>query len=202
MSYLILLLALLVIIPSILYVLSPDQPKVEDSLAHWHVTIPGLTIPQDRFYAFLSERVDRLKLEGVKIERYRVYEEHLASFTRPYLRVRRGNLRYFVFAAPFGESFFVSSWLLYQRRTFLRFLLHVPVLGWLVGGLVRLLSADTLYQYDSALHFHEILHHTTLEVVEVLISMEDAPPLATEAKKPILREVYGYTRPQAPKLAL
>lgn len=202
MSYLLPLLALLATITLILYVISLDQPKVEDSLAHWHVTIPGLTVSHDRFYAFLTERVDRLKLEGVQIEQYSVYEGHVATFTRPYFRVRRGNLRYFVFAAPLGESFFVSSWLIYQRATFLRVLLGVPVLGWLVGGLVRLLSADTLYQYDAALHFLEILHHTTVDVVDVLVSKENAPPLSAEAKKPILRDVYASARPQAPKLAL
>ncbi len=177
-----------------------DRPKVEDSLAHWHATIPGLVIPPERFYKLLIEALTKLNIPGARVGQVTLFESTFGGYARPYVCVRRSKLVYYIFAAPLGESFFVSSWLLARRSPTLAVLARLPVLGWLFVGLAKLYDPRTMYIYDSALHFNESVHATVLAAVDTLTSKENAPPLAPEARKPVMRELYA--RPQAPQLAL
>jgi hypothetical protein len=177
-----------------------NQPLVEDSLAHWHATVPGLTIPSKRFYDALDKAVGRQKLPGVFVGMVEMQEGGVISWKRTYLSVRRQQLTYYVFAAPIGESFFISAWLIHRRSALARMILSLPLIGFLFARAIQLMEADTFYAYDSALHFLEIAHSSLLSVVDSLTSTENVEPLPPESRKPIMRELYS--RPQAPRLAL
>ena len=184
----------------ILSLVLAGRPLVEDSVAHWHATIPGLKIPKDRFLEALSLAIRRYKIPGASVSRVQFLETTIASPTREYLRIRQRNLSFYVFAASLGESFFVSSWLVPERSVIARVLLSVPLIGPLFSRLIRLFQAETFFAHDSTLLFLEIVHQSVLNVVDTLTSTENVGPLPEEQRKPIMHELYS--RPQSPKLGL
>lgn len=82
----------------------------------------------------------------------------------------------------------------------MRVLVSLPLFGWLFRGFYRFLYTETLFTYDSALHFNELIHAKVLDVVDSLTSVERLPALPPESRKPVMRELYA--RPKAPQLAL
>jgi hypothetical protein len=184
----------------VVYVITTGRPRVEDSLVHWHATVPGLRVSPERFYDVLCSALKRQGIPGAVVGREDIYEGHALTFKRPYIRVRRSPLVYYVFGAPLGDSFFISSWLLTPRSTFGRALMSMPLLGWMFRGIIKLIEVETFYTYDSALHFSETVHKTLLDVVDTLTSVENVKPLAADERKPVMRELYS--RPKAPQMAL
>lgn len=194
------LLSILAAIGFVYYAVVRDRPLLEDTVAHWHATIPGLTASPERFYETLSTAIKKMQLPDMVVAKSNLHEGHQVTYTRPYLRVRRARLDYYIFAARIGESFFVSSWLLRPRSIVMRVLIGLPLIGWLFRGFYRFIYTDTFYTYDSALHFNELIHSIVLTTVDALTSVERVPALPPEDRKPIMRELYA--RPQAPQLAL
>lgn len=177
-----------------------DSFLVQDSLSHWHTTIPDTRLSSEDFYKSVESAVAQRQIPGVKVYRTEFYETHRLSYARPYLCIDRRDLRYYVFAAPMGSSFFVSSWLIADPRRFARLLSRLPVVGWLVGSAIKMSDAPTFYAYDSSLFSQEILHVTLLSVIDEATTAMGAAPLPETVRQPVMRELY--TQPAAPQLAL
>jgi hypothetical protein len=196
-------LAVIFMVFLVVFAVAIDQatrPLVEDSLAHWHATLPGVKVPTDRFLDTLSYAITGRRIPDVDIETIELFEGGPISSKRPYLRVRRGHHSYYVFGASLGESFFISSWLIRRRSAFARVMLSTPLLGSFFARVLRLVEAETFYVYDSAIHFMEMAHLSLLQVVDAMTDTAATPRLPEEQRKPIMRELYA--RPQAPQLNL
>jgi len=196
------LLVVVGIIAVVLWLTLRERPRIEDTLAHWHVTIPGLQVMPERFYALLNFEVDRpANGPSVDIKTVDLFEgTGMAYYNRPYLRIRHHKLACYVFAAPLGKSsFFVSSWLVFRRPTLGRVVAHLPIIGWLTSGIARLFGSETFFTYDSALHFHEMTHAALLRTIDKLTSIENVAALPQDVRKPVMRELYAQpTVPQLP----
>ena len=62
------------------------------------------------FYQAVSRRIKEMQYP-VSIHTQEFGEDGWLSPRREYLRIVRGELEYYVCAAPFGRSFFISWWL-------------------------------------------------------------------------------------------
>lgn len=173
-----------------------ERPRVSDTLAHWHVTIPGLHLkPQDFYSAVISETEKPKEGRPIDIETVELSEGAGIVYYRPYLRIRHINIACYIYAAPLGNSFFISSWLVIRRSLLKRLLPRLPIIGWLFSGVARLFETETFFTYDSALHFHEMTHAALLRSVDKLTSKASLPALAPELKKPVMRELYAPASP-------
>jgi hypothetical protein len=177
-----------------------ERLLMEDAISHWHATIPGLILSTEPFYKGLREAVRRQNIKGVEMKVVELPEGNGMGFARPYLRVKRGDLAYYIFAASLGESLYVSSWLLAPRSRWGIFFSSLPLVGWVFAKIIAFASTPTFYSYDSALHFQETMHVTLLKVMDELTSSVNVAPLPSEARKPMMRELYG--QPKAPQLVL
>jgi hypothetical protein len=184
----------------IIYLVLAERPRVEDTLGHWHATIPGLKVMPARFYETLTNEVDR-PASGPPVDIKTVNLSEGSVYFRPYLQIRHQKLAYYVFAAPLGKSsFFVSSWLVIRRPTLGRIIAHLPIISWLFSGIARLFGGFTFFTYDAALHFHETTHAALLRTIDKLTSIENVAALPPEIRRPVMRELYAP--PAAPQLPL
>lgn len=199
-STLLQILLVMVAIGFIVVTLYRERPNIEDTIVHWHVTIPGLQLTPDHFYAAVKTEIEPpTKGASITIQTVHLSEKNAIGYYRPYLQIRHLELAYYIFAAPLGkESFFVSSWLVVRRPLLATVLPRLPIIGWLIFSLAKLFESYTFYTYDSALHFHETIHAALLRSIDKFTSIQQAASLLPEVRKPIMRELYS--RPMAPLL--
>lgn len=79
--------------------------------SHWHTLIDGLNTSGLVFYEAVEEAVKAREVPDVGFSRVDFKEGGLASAKREYLRIERRNVAFDICAAPFGNSFFFSWWL-------------------------------------------------------------------------------------------
>jgi hypothetical protein len=180
------------------YSLRRDKPLASHSQGHWHQSIEGLKGTTRDFYEAVEATIREQNLPDVNIAVVAFQEAGVFSDRRDYLRIRRGEHLFDLCVAPFGNSFFVSSWFCERPRIFLDFLSSVPFFGWLARGWARLFLPVTYYKVDSALLFQSAVHECVLHVLDRMIADQGLEPLVDSARKPVMREVYDQRR----KLAL
>lgn len=164
-----------------------DQDELEPGVVtHWHQLIGGLEYSSKGFYDELTETLRALKIPGIAITREHFAEGSVLSARREYLKVRRGDLTYYVCAAPFGTSYFLSSWLIGNTGC-LTALARIPLLGVPIRLLLR---RRTFYSIDTALMFQESMHEVLMAQVDALTKAHNLRPLDEAQRKPILSKFY------------
>lgn len=84
-------------------------------LAHWYKPFENFqTSPLD-FYTAVEAALTRREIPNTATSRVDFTESGTFTARREYLRISRGNVHYDICAAPFGTSFFFSSWLTETR---------------------------------------------------------------------------------------
>ena len=87
-----------------------------EQLATWSTYSEGLRLDVDHFYTVLQTNIERRQVPGIEFKRTSLKEGGMLSASREYLRVSRGDLRYDICGAPFGNGFFVSARLFAEGR--------------------------------------------------------------------------------------
>lgn len=132
----------------------PKTPPVV--LSHWYQLIEGLEASPMEFYASVEQAIERRHLPDTIRSRVDWREGGVLTARREYLRVTRGSHVFDICGAPFGNGFFVSSWLGEFRAgplvllglivgLFLLLLLAIEVLGFFLGLFLVLLGAPFLF---------------------------------------------------------
>lgn len=103
---------------------------VDTVVSHWSKLLEGVQESPQAFYASVTEAVNKREIPGAKRSNVEWPEGGAGSSKRLYLRVERGDDVVDICGAPFGNAFFVSSWLCAPPPN----LLNAVLL--LVGGLV------------------------------------------------------------------
>ena len=85
-------------------------------LSQWFQHFENLHQSVDPFYDPIETAVRKREIPDVKFERVNFKEGGLLSESREYLRIKRGDLRYDICGAPFGNGFFVSSRLIAEGK--------------------------------------------------------------------------------------
>lgn len=191
MAIMVLFLALVVVTVAVILSMRGDMPLVDNSLSSWCQAVPNLQGTTSEFYEQVVAAVDAREVPGVSMRTVSFYEGGIQTDQREYLRIQRGRLVYDLCAAPFGGTFFVSSWLALKPSAALDALATLPVVGALVRGLVRLFDPVTYFKLDSARMFQAAVHEAVLEVIDQMTSLQNVPPLTELQRRPVLPELAG-----------
>jgi hypothetical protein len=199
------------------------QPRggVESSIGHWSQLLEGLRASPQDFYAAVDAAIQRREIPDCRLSRTDWREGGLISAKREYLRAERGDYLIDICGAPFGNAFFVSSWLCTPPPNLFKAALMVlgGLLfgGWLVNDLSIIRSALllldlffilgvvifgilrpiyfpprlTYYRVDTAEMFYQAVHQAVLEVIDGLSSAQGLRLLSGDERKPIMR---GFSR--------
>jgi hypothetical protein len=159
-----------------------------ENIGHWNGWIGGLQASSKEFYTQVEEAIGKREVPDCKIVRVSLSEGGFFSSSREYLRVIRKDLRFEICAAPFGDSFFVSWWLLYEQTGLWAFLASIPYLGFFFRALVRPL---TYYQMDTANMFQSLVHDALLEVFEKLGKANGKRALGEAERRPVMKEFFA-----------
>ena len=184
-------LALVVFTLPVLLMAGMDRPLVENSLSSWCQSIPNLQGATSEFYQQVIAAVEMREVPGVSMRTVLFLEGGIQTDKREYLRIERGNLVYDLCAAPFGGTFFVSSWLAQKPSKVLEALASAPLVGALVRIMVRLFDPLTYFKLDSARMFQAAVHEAVLEVIDQMTSLQGVAPLTELQRRPVLPELAG-----------
>lgn len=157
-------------------------------ISHWSQRIDGMRHSSDAFYSEVESILGTQNLEHVKTERVNLSEGGIFSAKRQYLQVRRGDHVYHVCAAPFGNGFFLSSWLGQVESGFWAWVSELPVIGVLAE---RFLKPLTYYKIDTALMFQSITHSAVLKVLDDLTNAKGLRALSELERKPVMRDFFS-----------
>lgn len=132
--------------------------------SHSYQHFEELSLSSDQFYTHLTKLVDSYNYPNVDCEVIAMDEVVFYGASREYLRIRRNYLKFYVCAAPFGRSFFVSWWLGETEDGFTLFLRRIPILKWLVP------PGKTYYEIDTELMFIKSVDAIIKGMVDKLIA--------------------------------
>lgn len=102
-------------------------------ISRWHHLVDNFNTSTLDFYAAVEEAVKARDLPDAKAERVEFKEGTVVSAKREYLRIQRDKVAFDICAAPFGNGFFFSWWLVRPG----------PAHPWLL--LMALLAATALW---------------------------------------------------------
>ena len=80
-------------------------------LSHWSTLLEGFSVAPLDFYASVEQAMQQRQIPNISTSQVEWDETGPFSAKRVYLRVTRGHHVFDICAAPFGNGFFVSSWL-------------------------------------------------------------------------------------------
>ena len=114
-------------------------------LSHWHHLVDDFDTSALDFYDAVEEAVKARAVPDAEFSRVDFKERGIASAKRTYLRIKRQKVAFDLCAAPYGNGYFFSSWLVKPGPP------HPWI--WLLGfiGLVGIWSLLLLWTLGSAL---------------------------------------------------
>lgn len=156
-------------------------------LSHWNQMIPGLKQSTQEFYGAVETYLAPHDLKNVKLERVNLSEGGMLSAKREYLQIRRGEHVFHVCAAPFGNGFFISSWLGQVQSGLWAWLSTIPLIGFIAD---RFLKPLTYYKIDTALMFQSIAHGAVMEALDGITKAKGLRALSEAERKPVMRDFF------------
>lgn len=157
-------------------------------VSHWSNMVQGLTCSSKEFYDSIEQGLGVHKLQDIKIERVNLSEGGILSAKREYLQIRRDTLVFHVCAAPFGNGFFVSSWLGEIEKGFWAFLSRIPVLGYFIRSTLKPL---TYYKADTEGMFRSVTHAAVLQALDAVVNRQGLRAPSEAERKPEMRDFFG-----------
>ena len=109
------------------------------------------------------------------------------SSKRRYIRVKWKEYQYDICAAPFGNGFFISWWLLYKNSIGKWLISKIPFVG---GWLARILYPITYYKVDTASMFMTYAQSSVLKVLDDITNNKGVRALTESERKPVLNDIF------------
>lgn len=163
-------------------------------LSQWSTMVDGLKQSAKDFYAETYLNLEKHQLTSVKCEIVVFPEGGIFSARREYLQIRYREFVYHVCAAPYGNGFFVSSWLGDVDNWFLEILDSIPVLGIVIRFLIRVLKPLTFYRFDTAQMFHTVVHDAVTKTLDRVIHVRGLRALTESERKPAMRDIFAQLK--------
>lgn len=156
-------------------------------VSHWNTFIDGLSFSPKTFYEYLKGVIESREIKGLKIDMTEFAEGGVLSSRRLYLRVRHLSLIYYICAAPYGQGFFVSSWLIERRSIMKRLIFGIPFIG---NWLDRLFFPVTFYTIDTTNMYLTVIHDSIVRTTNHIAEEGGHKPIAEADSKPIMRDLF------------
>src|SRR4051812_35338263 len=163
-------------------------------LSHWLQHFEGLNQSTQAFYGAVEQAVNAKQIPEVKFSRVDFKEGGVFSSSREYLRIKRGDLRYDIGGAPFGNGFFVSA-RLFAEGKFADEFLGAMERGGLIANMAgavtsKVIGANTYMRIDQAHMYLQLVPRGLLEAVDAVTSAAKLPPLPEPERKPVMKGFF------------
>ncbi len=156
-------------------------------ISQWATLIENLNDSPMKFYELVEAAIRERQIPDISISQTEMKEAGLFSAKRVYLTVERKKYTYDICGAPFGNGFFVSTWLSSSLGFFQNLLLKIPI----IGNLFAPAAGDvTFYQQDTTQMFQTSVHNAVLSAVDQLTTAKGLKALSETERKPIMSEFY------------
>lgn len=120
------------------------------AISRWHALVDNFNTSALDFYGMVEEALKERQVPAITTARVRFREGGVGSANREYLRIRRGRVVFDIGAAPYGNSYFFSWWLvrLGPERPWLWLLMAMIGLGFwellLLGSCSQMLAGSAV----------------------------------------------------------
>lgn len=163
----------------------------QEVLSHWNKMVEGLSQSSDQFYQETQAGLDKHKLKKVNLSRVNLSEGGIFSANREYLQVKHEGFVYHVCAAPYGNGFFVSSWLGVLDEGFWAFMATIPYLGAVVRFFRSFFKPMTYYRIDTLEMFHAVVHGAVTDALDAALKQKGLRALTETDRKPVMKDVLN-----------
>jgi|SRR6185437_4524916 len=131
--------------------------------SHWHQYFDDLTLSSQEFYKTIETIIKSRQFPSVTCSREFYRQSSWISEKREYLCVSKDEFSFYICAAAFGRSFFISYWLKEDEDLLVKMLNFIPFIGgWLARGLMK----RSYYQIDSQLLFKDSIKSVVEDLVQ------------------------------------
>jgi hypothetical protein len=151
-------------------------------ISHWHLLVDDFNTSALDFYSSVEAALAARQVPDIATSRIDWKEGGLLSARREYFRVARGRLTFDICAAPYGTSYFFSSWFAEQAPEFallygcltmiglpIVFVASVSTFGFFNGFFVFLLaSAGAVWFLRNSIQTGALLLEETILAIPVL----------------------------------
>jgi hypothetical protein len=97
-----------------------------DKEKHWQQNFNGTDISAEEFYKSVQTEIEKKSIPDIQFSRADISEKRYYSNSREYLRIVKDEFEYYICAAPYGNTFFVSMWHFERPPIHLKFLNAFP----------------------------------------------------------------------------
>jgi hypothetical protein len=160
------------------------EPEV---LAHWHLLLDDFATSSKDFYSSVGQSLASRQLPAAKTKRVDWSEGGLFSAKREYLRVTRDDLTFDICAAPYGNGFFFSSWLVTKQGFFAR-LATLPMVGPFVRWAFKRI---TYFAVDTRLMFQESVHRAVTDTIDGIRVAKGLRALSPDELRPVTNNLLA-----------
>lgn len=155
--------------------------------SRWYTLLDDFSYSSQDFYQQLIEELQAQGVKNISTKYVFLKEGNTFSKKRTYLRVTWKDYDYDICAAPFGNGFFVSWWLLFKNSFWQLLVLRIPFIG---NSLVKLLFPVTYYKIDTASMFMSYAQSSVLKIVDNISKAKGIKTLSETERKPILNDIF------------
>ncbi|MEO7214969.1 hypothetical protein [Mucilaginibacter sp.] len=136
----------------------------QKALKHAYRHFADLQLSSDECYSKLEKIISSYDYPDIKVERRAVFESrNVLQDKREYLVIRRKQLWFYVCAAPYGRSYFVSWWFWHKRNWLLDWIYRSPIMSYLFED-----TEATMYAQDTRIMFERSIDALIGEVTATL----------------------------------
>lgn len=129
------------------------------NLNHSYRHFADLQLSAQQFYTDLEAAIKSYQFPDVIISRRAMFENGIFERRREYLCVSRGELYFYVCAAPYGKSYFISWWFQHYRDWFWDWLFRVEWIRRMFEN-----REDTMFKADTRIMFESSLDRIISEL--------------------------------------
>ena len=134
--------------------------------AHHYQHFEDLQMSSGEFYGRLESLIKDYQYPNVECRRVTLKEDGVFSSSRDYLAISRKLYTYYVCAAPFGRSFFISWWLKESANTAANVAAKVPLIG---KAVAQRMESKSYYALDTELMFTNSIHSLIKSAVDAIL---------------------------------
>lgn len=149
--------------------------------SNWNHLIEPFEFSTDEFYRKFRKELMSHGISGIMAQDITLREGNIFSSRRRYIQVDWKEYQYNICAAPFGDGFFVSWWLL-KRLSWVQIILSLLIGTWLA----RKLFPVTFYRMDTASMLMKYAQKSVLKVIEEITNDSGVRAMTEDERKPLL----------------
>lgn len=149
--------------------------------SNWNHLIEPFEYSTEEFYRKFRKELMSHGISGIMAQDITLREGNLFSSRRRYIQVDWKEYQYNICAAPFGDGFFISWWLL-KRLSWIQITISLLLGVWIA----RKLFPVTFYRIDTASMLMKYAQKSVLKVIDEITDGKGVRVMTEDERKPIL----------------